>query len=371
MNEIVSLGLARIKKSALELIDEEIVGREEQKRGIESNIDVFIQSPCTRILFINGTPGTGKTMMVQYLLKKHQNEITTFFFNAIKEKSIINICLKVGGLKKSNSEEKVMERLLKRLDKIKNGIIVIDEYDVLMNDEGPLYRFFDWIFNKSPLMMLILISNNSQYSQILHSRVASRNVTFNYNFYQYTSEEIKNILLKRIGEEVIYEIFNKKDFDYFINERIEMSLQNGDVRKALGMMFNILLNTKERIEKGEDIKLSHQKVNELITSNSSYPTLNTCSQMELLILYCIMKCKEEEYGYESVMKYLDGIRYKKSDLINWNEFIVKSCISRLEKKELISISSNEGKIKIKCNEIDKDMVLTMINSMNNITSPFT
>ena len=64
-----------------------------------------------------------------------------------------------------------------------------------------------------------------------------------------------------------------------------------------------------------------------------------------------------------LMIYLDGISKMKKDLINWNEMIVRSCILRLEKKQMISISSENGIVSFTSNTLDKENVQLLMQKI--------
>ena len=368
--------IKRIKKAGTQLQDDEIVGRQEQKQKIEEHIQQFIKKPEVTVLFINGTTGTGKTMLVTNLLTKYKDQIEFFYANAMQETSMDTIVYKMNyqanprknkqyPMKIPKKTEKAYENFASNLKKSpKKMIAVIDEYDAYADKQQKIYTFVDWMFNNQPQLMVIFISNHSQSAIELHSRVQSRFTPINFDFTNYKREEIENIIYTRIGKEVIFKIFDPKDFEYFMNVSLFDTLNSGDVRKAMGMMLNVLISAQDRIENGKPLKLEKRQTGELTRSMNSVQRLTTCTQFEIIVLYCIMKCNmNEEIGYENLMMYLDGISQMKKDLVDWNETIVRSCVLRLEKKQMISISTENGVASFNSNILDRENVQILMQKI--------
>ena len=166
--------IKRIKKAGTQLQDDEIVGRQEQKQKIEEHIQQFIKKPEVTVLFINGTTGTGKTMLVTNLLTKYKDQIEFFYANAMQETSMDTIVYKMNyqanprknkqyPMKIPKKTEKAYENFASNLKKSpKKMIAVIDEYDAYADKQQKIYTFVDWMFNNQPQLMVIFISNHSQ-----------------------------------------------------------------------------------------------------------------------------------------------------------------------------------------------------------------
>ena len=364
---LIENAIKRIKKAGAKLTEDEIIGRKQQRDGIETNIKKFIQTPGVVLLFVNGTTGTGKTMLVTNLLNKYKESIEYFYSNAIQEPSIDSIVWKmyhhlspnrtqIKLRKNAEPPYSLLTAALRRSEK--RMIAVIDEYDVFMNSNSDkIYSFTDWIYSNQPPLMVIFISNQSQAASEMQTRIASRFQPINYDFMNYQKDEIKEIIITRIGKEIIDKIFDEKDFDHLLNTTLFETLNSGDVRKALGLMLNVLISAQERLENGLPLKLGKQQTGELTRSIHSVSRLATCSQFEVILLHCIMKSNESNrYDIKSIVECLDGIKMKKPDLINWNETILNSCFSRLEMKELITIQIKDGHTYYSYNPIEKGSI---------------
>ncbi|KAL7721748.1 Origin recognition complex subunit 1 [Entamoeba marina] len=322
--------LVSIKKSAIDLHPDLIIGREKQRSVIEDNITSFAQDHCCRCLLVSGTPGTGKTLLITHLLKKHSGIINPYFFNAVE---IGNLKEMLASIAPPTKTKTIFQSLLSKSKRVSQKIVlVIDEFDVLMTEPAHLYKFFDYMFDKSPEIMVILISNNAQFPREIHSRIESRIVCLRINFEFYGLEQIKQIVLTELGKDIIHNIFGQKGFDDFINERIGGGFEYGDVRKVLGMIYNILIRVKQHMEEGSEEVLNNNQISEIINRDSSVPTIEQCSQMEIFTLYCISKCKKSESDLNNIMSQFENIASYKSDLMQWNEGIIRMCIQKVNSK---------------------------------------
>ncbi|ELP87010.1 hypothetical protein EIN_318790 [Entamoeba invadens IP1] len=369
-SQLLRNGVASLRKEAEKMTDGEIVGMEQQSLFLENNFEAFFSSNIPHVIFINGTPGTGKTMLVKHFLAKYKEQIRPFYFNAMEEETLD--ALQKHLLKQFNQDQhksfdfrtsSIQRSISTGFSYYKNSILIIDEFDSFLDNEQKdnLYSFFNSLSDLKCHVLIILISNAVSDTFRQGSSTSSRFQYLSKTFPRFTPERLKQIILARVGKEVIDLVFSKEDYQYFLETIVEATMAGGDVRKVIGMVLSIIQGALDRMENNEDPRLSHRDVLELFDHKIGNP-LTGCSQFEIVILYCLLKLNEEERNIQNLMLRLGGMKSKINHLIAWNDVMLQYALKRLEDRDFLHVKTGTKKLFV----VDNSFLPDVVDAINNI-----
>jgi Cdc6-like AAA superfamily ATPase len=236
--------------------------REKQKEKILS----FLNQNDSKMLFICGQPGTGKTSLLLELLGKGDTVSSNFriYINCMSVNSIEDFYVEVFNyFKKSENLLKNTEILdlpannknLRQLfDEINEKvIIVLDEVDYFYqkNKDIIFFELFKIPYLSDCDTRMIMISNNSEFDKEIIPKIEDKKIKIDrIQFAPYTHIEMYEILK------------NKLDSTKYFQEHAlrliakKYSNLNGDLRPALEVVKNLLLTNKAKLSEGQKIEMS-------------------------------------------------------------------------------------------------------------------
>ncbi len=226
-----------------------IVHREEQINQIAKILAPAIREEKVSNVFIYGTVGTGKSLVVKHVtneLAKASNKINTIYVNC-KMKKIADTeyrllaeiirCLGYNIPATGLPTNQVYKTFFEKIDeKAQNIILILDEIDVIIKKTGD-----DILYNltrinqdlKNTRMSIIGISNDAFFIENIDSRVKSSLSEEEIIFPPYNAHQLKDILLQRavmaFNETVLGEGVIAKCAALAAQE-------HGDARKALDLL---------------------------------------------------------------------------------------------------------------------------------------
>ncbi len=224
--------------------------RENEIKKIAQLLSNLLRGHRGSNLFIYGKPGTGKTAVVKYVLRrflniaeKHKVPINCSYVNCrlagTEYRIVISMARDVGlelpftGL----STEEAFQRFINKV--INDGkplLIILDEIDALVNRYGDklLYGLTRFSQDKGKIPYIIIgISNSLTFKELLDPRVLSSLSEDELVFKPYTSNELEVILNERV-KLAFYP--NVVDYEAIKLAAALSAAEHGDARKALDLI---------------------------------------------------------------------------------------------------------------------------------------
>jgi len=186
-----------------DILEEDYIPPSLPCREVQKKEFAFCLSPLQRGLkpidcLCHGKPGTGKTVLVRYVLKQLEENTNalTFYVNCWENKTLTQVLdqmLKQVQLPIVDSDHSVKISRLKNKIKRKQWVIALDEVDKLSKKElsDVLY-----VLKNLGKVGIICISNTRKYFLTLDPRITSRLSFKSVNFPPYLNEELFIILNK-------------------------------------------------------------------------------------------------------------------------------------------------------------------------------
>jgi len=252
-----------------DVLEEEYIPQSLPCRDIQRTELVYCLSPFKNRIkpydcLCHGSPGTGKTALVKYVLDQiRQNTTAQAFYVNCWENRTLSLILdrlveQVGLVISEVSYCAKISRLKERL-KNKTCIIALDEVDKLdrkeMNDV--LY-----MLKELGKIGIVCISNTRKYVITLDERITSRLNLRSIDFPRYSDEELLTILKHRVED---CRALHPKRYSDEILEKIA-ELASGDARIAIQTLRSAAHNA-ERASKSEiteeDVEKGYEAVKEI------------------------------------------------------------------------------------------------------------
>ncbi|KAI3632201.1 hypothetical protein MIR68_010037 [Amoeboaphelidium protococcarum] len=230
------------------------VGREQQEQSINSFLNDNIMAKASKSLYISGSPGCGKTMLVESILRRFENNAKSAKNKQLKViklncmicgnnvNSIWEKLASVLGLNTRSSGDDAMQLVKTYLTvpgKSKQFVILmLDEVDQLINQNAEiLFNLFSWIGIPLSRYLLIGIANSIDLSERLIARLQALNCApTQVAFSAYSASDIKAIITGRLNE---IKLKFPSAGDLFHPAAIELCARKvavfGDFRRALDL----------------------------------------------------------------------------------------------------------------------------------------
>lgn len=234
-----------------------VIGREEERRFLKQ----YLKND-NGALYISGLPGTGKSALVNEVVKSWNR----------KSKSVIN-CMSVpkadeiynyiySSLTGMEDELNAQKKLEKMFFSTKNQyIVVLDELDnILTKDQAVLFKLFEWATNEESNLILIGIANALDLTERFLPRLKAQGCSPElYPFKPYTAKEISEIIESKLKSLIITEEEKNSEIPLMHPAAIQLcarktAANTGDVRKS----FDICRRAIELVEEQERLKSEPQ-----------------------------------------------------------------------------------------------------------------
>ncbi|HEX6280600.1 MAG TPA: ATP-binding protein [Nitrososphaera sp.] len=236
----------------------EIIGRESKAKELVRFLLGYKQGLAVPFVSVYGRSGSGKSTIVKFVCANlDENDISYAFVNLRKARTVFgcaNLILTELGQPSIKSAqgintaiEQISNAIEQHLSSKKNNnkktkffILVLDEFDVLLNDKRGkpsdfIYKLLvmqEKLREKGHLMCIVAISNNVMSDYEVDDRVRSRIGTSEVFFEPYTQQAVLAILKDRAA----------KAFSGFVDSEIlqycadQSSQEHGDARRAIDLL---------------------------------------------------------------------------------------------------------------------------------------
>ncbi|KAG0202761.1 AAA ATPase [Mortierella sp. GBA30] len=274
-----------------------LVGRDAERELIRQFCRDHILNAKAGSLYISGQPGTGKTALLNEVLrdmesemKEEEHQVKRVVVNCMTVKDprlIYNKLLEELGFVAESKDKDLVINTLESLvlDHKKNKtmyLVILDEIDQLLTkDQDVLYKLFEWSSMEHSKLMLIGIANALDMTDRFLPRLKAKNCEpqlLNFNPYQvaeiraiildrlFSMEDEKNQGTPKIGDKDKDEMKTKPRVAPLMQRpAIELCARKvaaatGDLRKALDIcrqtieMVEMETKKKERLEKKSPLK---------------------------------------------------------------------------------------------------------------------
>ena len=292
-------------------IPDKLPGREKQIEALAEHLKPVLDGERPGNLTIYGTPGSGKTAVVNYVLKilnevaEEENVsdlVHTVYISCPEVPSQSPLLQRIiSELRKERVKltgwgiDKHYEVLKKTLSNLKgNVILVLDEIDKVRNLDDLLYNLTRIRIEGGAKLSIIGISNNLKYMEYLDSRVRSSLGRNSILFPPYNAEELIQILQERAREGIKEGVLDEDVIPYCSALAAQ---RDGDARFAIDLLREaVAIAESEGVE-----KVTKKHVNsafEKIEMDNIAKAVASFTLHQQAVLLAIIVC--EEVGLRSI-----------------------------------------------------------------------
>ncbi len=248
-----------------EYLPRTIIDREDEQNAIASYLKDVVFMKTSKVLYIHGSPGVGKSTVVRAVLSQFEDSNENSVVAHLSCTSLTPyLCLQeihsrvCGQLnKRLTSQELAMEVARRLLLKKHVLVVVLDNFDKMQDVEQLLWSFHE-IMQKVPRFGLILVSTSKfELMDMVGERLYSRLRPEIIEFKPYSADKLFEIMRNRI-----LEAYGKPICDNSALLKIAefAEVNGGSARHAL----KILLDSIEEAQKLELNKVDSQAVEKVL-----------------------------------------------------------------------------------------------------------
>lgn len=231
-----------------------LIGREQERKELNSFIQGGIQMKSGRCLYVSGPPGTGKSALVAEVCHEIQGtpHVQTAYVNCMSVKSSKDVYVKllddlIEDVEHLEENEMVQMRTIFLPKKKSPGptyIVTLDEIDHLLElDLEILYTLFEWSLHHSSRLVLIGIANALDLTDRFLPRLKARNLKPQLlPFLPYTAPQIASVITTKLKTLSSTPVVAQPDDLPFLHPTAiqfcakKVASQTGDLRKAFDMV---------------------------------------------------------------------------------------------------------------------------------------
>ncbi|MBW3020508.1 AAA family ATPase [Candidatus Woesearchaeota archaeon] len=353
-----------------------IIGRIEEKNNLVMELSPLLLNSSTRGIFVQGSPGTGKTSCILELLdelgtelKRQKLNFSKVYINCSenrKESTILLECLKQLNPSKKYPKtwvkSKAIDEFYAYVKSHKDTLItiILDEVDFVLKTEGDdiLYRLSRINSYLKSKINVLYISNDENISKYIKRKTISSLGRVKISFLPYDEEELKDILKSRIKF-----AFNKNIVTVSaVNKISEIEAnKSGDARKALTVLDHcgkILMTSKSN-------KIDLNVVEEayrLIEMEDQEDLIDQMNLHDKVTYFTILRKNKKEYDLESLFNfYKDSCSFY--DIMPKTKRSLSLILKKLEKDDFIDYNARSKVVKISIDNILRKKMIKRIRDL--------
>lgn len=288
--------------------------RDEEQEQILNHLKLAIRSGgSSKVLYVSGMPGTGKTASVLQAIHQLQGAKQKFVFVHVNAMCLGNPAAVFGEIlrqlstagaysaNKRGSAGAAQEKLNTFFDCRASVdlpvVLLIDEVDYLATrNQAVLYRIFNWLTLTNHRLIMACISNTMDLPERLLPRVSSRFGLVRVDFQPYKRDQINEILTQRLASHDA-----SSAFDPIILKlcAARVAAGSGDIRKALqlckrALEFRVEKKTQTGSVQMEHLKLAEKELLHMNPSAGAIDGLGVKARLFLSALLLEMRKREVE-----------------------------------------------------------------------------
>ncbi|MBR9679323.1 MAG: AAA family ATPase [Nanoarchaeota archaeon] len=264
-------------------VPENVLFRDDERSVIAECVKPLLRGQKAYNLFIHGDPGLGKTLCSLDIIRKledYSGDVKCVYINCWDSSREYQALVDVGKalgyfFYQGKSSDDVFREIVKRVERIKGLVLVLDEVDKL-RDTSFIYRFADALEGK---VSLILIANDKDFLLSLEPRIVSRLSVDDLHFKAYSLQEVKEILKARCSQAFRPGAFS----DLLLNRVVRETYNACDIRVGLFLLLRSVRiaesNERSKVEQG-DVDVALKKLSEFRIKTS----LSKLSESEQIII---------------------------------------------------------------------------------------
>jgi len=328
---------------------ENIVSRDKEINEITYLLKPLTNNKRASNILISGDPGTGKTLICNYILQQltdYTTKVKYQYINCIKNNTKSSVLSKIieffGAImpRRGLASDEIWSRIQELYIKSNfSPIIVLDEIDKMNTKESSELLYDLARFNhNSKYFTIILITNFKSFIFDLDNRTQSTLFLSDVDFKKYTSPQLKEILLERVEYGLIPKAISNDLIGYIAGYG---AVRGGDARVSIDLLYKSAKESEKigSLKITKDILLSSAK---LVDSIKLSEKIKTLSKAELGILEIISE------------KTTTNDLYNKSKL---SERTIRRYLEKLEKLKLITTrNADKGKKRIVNLNFEKELL---------------
>lgn len=219
--------------------------REKEFAAIFKQVAEAIMENHSRLVYVCGTPGTGKTATVREIMKALQQkvddeELFPFKFVEINGMKIADPTQAYSRLWETMTNQRVTPKHASELLKLQFAahnkdrlptVVLLDEIDQLTTTkQDVMYNFLEWPNRPNTRLIVIAVANTMDLPERLANKVESRlELTDRITFHAYTRTQLSTIIKSRLSS---IDSIDVQD-DAITFACMKVSAVSGDARRAL------------------------------------------------------------------------------------------------------------------------------------------
>ena len=247
-----------------------LVGRDTERQQLREFITDCKETGCGGCKYISGPPGTGKSAVVQEVLKEFEDDavVQISIVNCVSLRTATQVYGKMledlapNSISGKTPAETQLRRLFMSKSTKATYVVMLDEVDSLIDvDCEILYTIFEWALQPSSSLTLIGIANALDLTDRFLPRLKSKGLKPQLLlFLPYTSQQISDIITEKLRSLLPKHAAVASDFVPCIHPTAvqlcskKIASQTGDLRRA----FNLVRRSIDQVEKEALSKLAQE-----------------------------------------------------------------------------------------------------------------
>lgn len=313
-------------------LPDELLHRASELQVIADSIKTLLQRRKSDNLFIHGTPGTGKTACIKYLLKQlseHSSAVLPVYVNCWEnptQLAVYNRIIEEMRLplpRRGLATDEVFDRIMQYMKNYKKPVLVVlDDMDGLRQDE--VLYVLPRSNEKGILFAIIGVANDKSLPARLDSRIRSSLNFSELEFRPYSEEQLLSILRTRAAAAL-----SPGSYDERLLLKIARSAEDGSARLAIERLWK----AAKHAEKAGRAKMLLQDFEDAAFAEPAFKLPELKLSSEEIVLMDILR--EGEMGSSTIYeRFVKKIPRTKRQIRNY--------LDLLERKGLVEARELEG-----------------------------